>query len=580
MNNVKPRIKLWLVIIIGLMGLLLWQRQLVAEVIQNREYRTSGDDPVMYQYMAERFRLRTLAGEKLLADDWRLIHPFGVVLTTNDLGLVHLPVFLILRSLLSMHASFQLMILVNTLLAYLLMYLMLRLLKNSRGFSVEGAVAYAFMPFLGYWRISEHYVYMFLFVFPLVELTWWWWHSRKQIVIPSLVLGGLVGAVIYINFYYFYMVGLMIGIQVLLAHINWRWLGIMGLAAAVIVSPVVVGGWQHYDSLKISQSQWQGSVATYAAQPLSFVIPSPAGVMFGNRIPENLRSLQPGEGTGYWGVYTIVGLGLALWQKQHKKLLLAMAILYLLTLGNRVGTVSFYSVAAVLLPFFSQFRAPIRLTALVMFVGVIVATKAFDTLRPRIGNKVNQWFWLVTVAVVMMVDQFYVIKPGLYRDVVLPLKAYEYIHQSELPGAVLELPMVLRDGYQYRGNIHDLGFVYGALIHDRPVVGGYNSRLSDEVFTFYDRCLVTQVSRIASVDTKAIQTEAMIETFDSNVWRVAFDDLRVRFVLLAEDIGGYQPMVKLMRSLGYEEIKADEGYALFLVQSGLGTTVVDTGCKH
>jgi hypothetical protein len=580
MIYMKIRYEVIWVVLAGLMGLWLWQGQLVKEVGQNHEYRRSGDDPVMYQYMAERFRLRTVAGEKLLADDMHLIHPFGAVLTTNDLGLVHLLVFLLLRPFLSMHASFQLMILFNSLLAYLLMYLVLRRFNISLAFSVVGSLAYTFMPFLGYWRITEHYVYMFHFVFPLAQLTWWWWRNQKQKTVPSLVLGGLVGAVIYINFYYFYMVGLLIGIQALLNKKYWRWWGVIGLAAAVMVLPVVVGVGQHYQSLRVSQSQWQGSVVTYAAHPLSFSIPSPAGVLFGNRVPENLQSLMPGEGTGYWGIYTIVGLGLAVWLKLRPRWLLVVAGLYFLSWGNRMGMVSVYSLATVFLPFFSQFRAPVRLTVLIMFVGVTVATLAFDTLGRAIKDKVNRWFLVVIVAGFMVADQYYLIKAEIYRDVALPGQAYEYIRQQQLPGAVLELPMVLRDGYQYRGDIHDLGFVYGALIHNRPVVGGYNSRLADDVFEFYDRCIVTQMARIASVDSAGQQTETIIQEYEPEVWRQALNDLGIGFVIASDQIGGYQPVVEMLRQLGYKEVEVDAGYSLFVIQSETNITTVETGCRY
>ena len=57
---------------------------------------------------------------------------------------------------------------------------------------------------------------------------------------------------------------------------------------------------------------------------------------------------------------------------------------------------------------------------------------------------------------------------------------YETLRDRPEPGAVLELPLGIRDGFGGRGKMNDLAMYYQT-IHGRPIAGGYLSRLSRSI---------------------------------------------------------------------------------------------------
>ncbi|HXT69054.1 MAG TPA: hypothetical protein VN700_04845 [Vicinamibacterales bacterium] len=61
---------------------------------------------------------------------------------------------------------------------------------------------------------------------------------------------------------------------------------------------------------------------------------------------------------------------------------------------------------------------------------------------------------------------------------------YETLRDRPEPGAVLELPLGMRDGFGGRGKTNDLAMYYQT-VHGRPIVGGYLSRLPQSITSAY-----------------------------------------------------------------------------------------------
>jgi hypothetical protein len=63
-------------------------------------------------------------------------------------------------------------------------------------------------------------------------------------------------------------------------------------------------------------------------------------------------------------------------------------------------------------------------------------------------------------------------------------RLYETLRDRGEAGAVCELPLAVRDGFGGRGAMSEAVFLYQT-VHDRPIVGGYLSRLPASLLAFY-----------------------------------------------------------------------------------------------
>lgn len=84
---------------------------------------------------------------------------------------------------------------------------------------------------------------------------------------------------------------------------------------------------------------------------------------------------------------------------------------------------------------------------------------------------------------IFLVDQFFTLPKPVSTPI--PVQIYQTIARSQSEGVVMDIPYTLRDGFRYIGFVHAIGPMQGAMIHHRPIIGGYFARLPEPIFSYY-----------------------------------------------------------------------------------------------
>jgi hypothetical protein len=119
-------------------------------------------------------------------------------------------------------------------------------------------------------------------------------------------------------------------------------------------------------------------------------------------------------------------------------------------------------------------RAMIVVSLAVAVLGAIAIARSREPLRTR-------WIGIAAMALIVLMD--YAPAPFPMVEVDRPA-IYETLRDRPEPGALLELPVGIRDSFVSRGLLDHRALAYQA-IHRRPIVGGVVSRLSPSVVNAY-----------------------------------------------------------------------------------------------
>jgi hypothetical protein len=119
-------------------------------------------------------------------------------------------------------------------------------------------------------------------------------------------------------------------------------------------------------------------------------------------------------------------------------------------------------------------RAIVLVTLAMAVLGAIAIARAREPGRRR-------WIGIATMGLIVLLD--YIPTPYPVAEIDRPA-IYETLRDQPAPGALLELPVGIRDSFVSRGLLDHRALAYQA-IHRRPIVGGVVSRLSPSVLTAY-----------------------------------------------------------------------------------------------
>jgi hypothetical protein len=122
------------------------------------------------------------------------------------------------------------------------------------------------------------------------------------------------------------------------------------------------------------------------------------------------------------------------------------------------------------LPVVGAARMPPRFIALVIFGVAVLAAFAMRDLRSR----VRQPAWLVAVVTALLIFEMFPAPRTLYSAEVPDL--YRIVAADSRPVALLSLPLGLRDGMSSHGN-GSAAPQFFQTVHEKPIIGGYISRL-------------------------------------------------------------------------------------------------------
>jgi hypothetical protein len=136
------------------------------------------------------------------------------------------------------------------------------------------------------------------------------------------------------------------------------------------------------------------------------------------------------------------------------------------------------------LPIVGAARMPPRMTALVMFGVAVLVAFAVRDLRTRFRQP-----WLVAAVTALLVFEMLPAPRTLYSAEVPEI--YRTVAADPRPVGLLSLPFGLRDGMTSFGNISAMPQFFQT-VHEKPILGGYISRLPAGGVTEYRNRRVTR----------------------------------------------------------------------------------------
>ena len=162
-------------------------------------------DGIITEYLTETSWHNFKTGQNPYAFEQKLFYPFYSTSALADPGNAHFIFFGLLRTVSSSHQALLVIVCINLLLNYLVMYALLRKLNIRFPFALIGGFMYGAMPFVSY-RVLNHYTYTPLFLFPLLFICIYMLFTstaRNAKVFYAIILS-IIGAYLLLsNFYYF-----------------------------------------------------------------------------------------------------------------------------------------------------------------------------------------------------------------------------------------------------------------------------------------------------------------------------------------------------------------------------------------
>jgi len=278
----------------------------------------------------------------------------------------------------------------------------------------------------------------------------------------------------------------------LTSRIPWRSavpaIAVMLLVFAAVATPILWRGLALLRSGEYVTQQYFWRSAPTGIDPGTMVMGPPAhGVV--QRMYAAL-AIDPIESVAWPGIAPML-LAAAAWRRNRTqpsrefKLWAALGAIFLIwSLGPHL--VLFGVNTAMILPQTLLRYVPIVNNARIPGRAVIVSYLALSmlaaiALASMRGSAKTRPLMLLGVAIAIVLDFL----PAPFPLTPLERPAiYETLRDRPEPGAVLELPLGIHDGFGQRGSFDERSFLYQT-IHQRPIVGGYVSRLSPAIARTY-----------------------------------------------------------------------------------------------
>jgi len=546
--------------------------------------------------------------------DTRTLYPFKTNLALSDPSAIYSLHFFVLRPFFNPHSSIMIIILFNIFLTQIGMYFLLRRYRISDIIALCFSLIYAFTPFIAN-RIAEHYTYTALYVFPWSYLTVFHFLKAKKItdkLLFSAIFSCLLTITLFSNFYYFFIIISGILSFILFFYLtrrpmivdffvqNKQYIGISIVIFILLLTPWLKMVWDIVYYQEIVDTPGFGGAIHLSGDVISLVTPSDQNPFYSYLIRSMSIALLPfgnfknfffssGEHFAYPGIIIIFVYFYILFKKFKmysgiKNVIISHFIVSLfflvLVLGPFLKIFNIWKFALddavnviVPLPFFifhylpglQMLRDPSRLLPGFVFLACFVSALLFNRFYLKSHKK---FLFIIAILMVFFLDQFYIITPRLVQKV--PLKIYDYIKKDPEKTTVLEIPFNVRDGFQYIGFVHSRLPIYGTIIHNKPVVGGYFARIPDDVFNYYKNLpFIGYVAKITDGGNYNPYTQfprySAIVPFNNDI-RLAEKELNflnIKYMILKTDERYTSNILDIIKRAGYMSIIQDGDYALF-----------------
>lgn len=574
---------------------LLLNQRFVQEIVSpSRELFSS--DGIITEYIVETGYQKISRRENPYLSTNTVFYPFSVNYSLNDPGLGILPYYVLLRSVLSIHQAMLLILLIHLILTGVFMYILLRSIGVSFLGSTVMAIAFTYTPFVTE-RLMGHYTYVTSFVFPLTALLVVKFVLAKlltQKLMYSGLLGLALGWTLQLNFYYFLMILLGLGLSSgwcwkwTLA--NWKYGLVVAVVSIISLTPWIMGV---RESLLIGNREVVegfGRAINYSVELKQFFTPSE-----NNPVYYSFRKMlgigREWEKTVYPGMLLLATIIYFLLRynhiplkirKQIKPFLWGAGVFALFTLGpflkigGSIELAKLEDVSVVLpLPFLlfhyipglEALSVPGRFAPAYLFWLSVAGAYLIDYFGQI--SKWNKGKMMILFLTVVFIDQFYRLPAPVEQPI--PVSLYREIKADADNSVVLEIPFTVRDGLKYLGFVHAISPMQGTLIHDKPILGGYFARVNEEIFEYYKKLKV--LGYILAITDRGnydplyeMPKEAQIYPYPYTAKQTKneLDFLRVKHILIKTGEPYTQTMQTVVELSGGELVSSQEGYEYYV----------------
>ena len=611
----KYRLPLAVVISIFLLINVAFNINILEEILQFEQPETIqiGDGAVFEVHTEEIYQKLIKLENPFLIQ--KTFYPFETNIALNDSATSFALLFIPLRIIFNTHQSILIIIMVNIFLAELGMYKLLSKFNISPIISLVFSLVYGLTPFIGI-RISGHYTYTSIYFFPwlfFVIIKFLDEKERLKKFVLLIIFSILLFLLLLTNFYFF-IASIMLVVLYLLFFL-WKdpknvikriflespFILFSLSLFFLLIAPwlYVVQQYIYFDDLV--KTPGFGGAIELSADLLSFITPSESNPFY-RFIIINLSSSVPfllkykkfyisfGTHFAYPGIIILVIYIYLLirWKKiaksikgqilPHVIISLFFAIILLgpfLKVANRWqfdldGVRLVFPLPFLILhyiPVLNMMRETPRLLPVFVFLGCIVSSVIINKWLLKSNRKK---IIIAGLVLVFFLDQFYYNSLEITQKI--PRDVFNMIAKDRGDYSVLGIPFTLRDGFNYIGFVHDTMNLYGRLIHNHPVIGGYAARVSPRVFDYYKN--LPFISYVANtVDkgnynpyTQSPKNKKMLPFGGSTVDASnEIEFLNIRYVVLKNDESYSNQMAKFLQDIGFKKIFRDGQYDLLKI---------------
>ncbi len=591
-----------------------------------REIMTSpselfSSDGIITEYIVETGYQKIIRGENPYLSTNHVFYPFTVNYSLNDPGMGILPYYVLLRPIMSIHQAILTILLIHLFLAGIFMYLLLMNIGVSFFGSSIMALSFTYTPFVTE-RLMGHYTYVTSFVFPLMALLVVRFVRAKRItqkLIYAVLFGLALGWTLQLNFYYFLMLLLGLGLAVgwylfTQSKQMWSWILMNGkyVLIAGVISTISLVPWLIgvRESLLVGNREvieGFGRAINYSVELKQFLIPSENNPTYYS-FRKILGVGREWEKTVYPGLILLATVAYFILRnkkipfkvkRQIKPFLCGASIFAVFTLGpflkigGSIELARLEGVSIVLpLPFLlfhyipglESMMVPGRFAPAYLFFLSIAGAYLVDYIMQV--NKLNKWKMMIVLLAVVGLDQSYRLPAPVEQPV--PVSLYREIGVDNRNSVVLEIPFAVRDGLKYLGFVHAISPMQGVLIHDKPILGGYFARVNDEIFEYYKGLKV--LGYILAITDRGNYDPLYEMPKDVKIYPYPYtaeetkrelDFLRVRHILIKTGESYTEAAQKIVRLSGGEIVSSQDGYEHYVRElNQVKEKMISLGTEH
>ena len=608
--------KSWIIVLIFFITTVAFNATLVRELISSAtDQSIFVSDATLTEYLSENGYQKIIHNKNPFIINDSILYPFQINTTLNDPNTGHVPYFILLRLFFSSYVTTGLIVLINFMFGCIFMFLLLRKLKVNTPVAVIISLSFAFTPFMSY-RVLGHYSYTAHFLFPLtyfIAFSLITSSNLRQRLMSMVLLGLVIGWALLINPYYFFSIllsAIFVGAYYLIIAKNkvfnifkllWKYFIGTGIVTFIFLYPWIINVYKIIVFAETSKKVHLGSSIILSADVLNFFVPSYYNPVYQyiflkliGTLPHTVRFIK--FYTDNWNdfaypgaIYFISGIIMIIsWKNlsyRFKSMIVPLVFTSLffaiLTLGPFLKIMNRWVIdldgVGVLIPLpylilrfvpiLNGLRAPMRFTPIYVFFGLLASGIILNYFYEKLNRK-KRILFLASFILIFLIDQIYIIPTK--QDQIIPSKIYSYIKKDADKVTVLEIPFTVRDGFKYLGFVHAVSIIKGALIHEKPTMGGYLPRVQDYIFSYYQN--LPFLGHIASIIDKGNYDPMFEKPKEPKVTKFLGDlaDVEkeieffdIKYILLKRDEKYSEQMKNILTGVGFRNIQDEHEYQLY-----------------